>query len=71
MGILCTFCSNMNLKRSKFKTTTTKPAVPGVFPYIIQLANHMRNIGTNHLKSNLFFSHDFKPNYQNIFEKFK
>lgn len=35
--------------------------LPGVFSYIIQLANYMRNIGTNHLKSNFFFSHDFKP----------
>lgn len=57
------FNCTVNLTCSKLKTTTTTTkTVPGVFSYVIQLANHMRNIGTNHLKSNFFFSHDFKSN---------
>lgn len=44
--------------------------LPGVFSDVIQLANHMRNIGTYHLESNFFFSHDFKPVFVLVFIRF-
>lgn len=41
--------------------------LPGVFSYVIQLANHMRNIGTDHFESDFLFSHYFKPIFVLVF----
>lgn len=41
--------------------------LPGVFSDVIQLANHMRNIGSYHLESDFFLSHDFKPVFVLVF----
>lgn len=46
-------------RRSKVLKKNNKP--PGILPNVIQLSNHMGDVGPHHLESYLLLPHDLKP----------